>query len=195
MSHQNGAAPATALTVSEGQNGGALEEPTNTKPGSSLTSLIRTVAQLFPVFTEEPSQPHKPLAIGIDKALLATGGVKPFELGRIIRAYCGRRMYQAALAAGGPRYDLESNACGEVAPEHIERAKAVLADMDARAVAAAREIRAAQKAALTATAPAADEPKGPADLRENRSNGPVAGRSTQAPLIRRPQGRCAGSQG
>jgi sRNA-binding protein len=78
----------------------------------------------------------------------------------VLRAYC-RRRYQVALAAGGPRFDLNAQPCGEVAPEHIERGLRALADIDTKAAAAAAEIQTARKAEQAAAAPAADRAKGP----------------------------------
>jgi hypothetical protein len=44
---------------------------------AGAATLLHTVAELFPVFTAEAWQPHKPLALGIDKALIATGILNP----------------------------------------------------------------------------------------------------------------------
>lgn len=70
----------------------------------------------------------RPLAIGIDKALVADidrrqlsgAGSLRFSLG----LYVHRSAYIKALAAGGQRYDLNGKPHGEVTTEQQERAKA-----------------------------------------------------------------------
>jgi hypothetical protein len=97
MSLANGAAPATASTVSGGQIGERVEGLTNTRPKPNPAIVIlRTVAELFPVFTVDRWLPHKPLAIFIDKALIATRILKPFEARLVLRAYTRRRVYHCA---------------------------------------------------------------------------------------------------
>jgi sRNA-binding protein len=46
--------------------------------------------------------------------------------------YVNRRQYQKALAAGGPRVDLDGNVDGEVTAEEIEQARTVLARINAQ---------------------------------------------------------------
>jgi ProP effector len=166
---ENGAAPATAAAVSEGQIGERLEGLIHTKSHPNIArKLIRSVAGRFSVFTEEPWRPHRPLAIGIDKALIATDILKPWEVRLVLRANTRRRMYQVALAAGGPRYDLDGNVAGEVTVEQAHSAKLLVEQMDAKTAASAAEVRAAHKAAREAekardraSGPVADKPEGP----------------------------------
>jgi sRNA-binding protein len=167
MTAINGAALATAPAVSEGQIEERQEGLLDTKSKPNLATILRTVAELFPVFAAERWQGHKPLAIGIDQALIATGILKPFEVGQVLRAYCRRRMYLVALAAGGPRYDLDGNVAGEVTAEQAHNAKLLVEHMDAKAAGAAAKIRVEQKAAWLAekskqaATAAAGDPKGP----------------------------------
>jgi sRNA-binding protein len=167
MTPTSSAAAATERTVTDGRIGGHRERLTDTKSYLAPSSIIGVLAELFPVFVAEPWQPHKPLAIGIDKQLLATGILKPFEVGQVLRAYCRRRMYQVALAAGGPRFNLAGNVAGEVTPEQQACAKASLAAMDAKAAETATKVRTEQKAAYLAekakraAVVTACEPKGP----------------------------------
>jgi sRNA-binding protein len=143
MTVENGEAAATASTVSEGQNGECLEGLLDTKSKPSLATLIRTVDELLPVFTAEPWRQHKPLAVGIDKALTATGILKPWEVGAVLRRYCGRRMYRQALASGGSRFNLTGDVVGEVTPQEAEWARVQLGHFDARQA----ELAAAQRTA------------------------------------------------
>jgi sRNA-binding protein len=161
-------------------NGSAAATERTVAPTTSATLLL-TVAELFPVFTVERWQPHKPLAIGIDKALIATGILKPFEAGLVLRAYTRRRMYLTALAAGGHRHDLNGVPCEKISDEHRACAKATLAAMDAKAAAAAAEIRATQKATreaekTKARAPrtVADKPEGPRPYHKATPQNPSA---------------------
>jgi sRNA-binding protein len=71
------------------------------------------VAELFPVFTAEPWQPHRPLKVGIHLDLVAAGILTPAEVAAAMRHYSSRRMYQVALTAGGPRYGLDGRVAGE----------------------------------------------------------------------------------
>jgi sRNA-binding protein len=167
MSCTNDEAGAPEFAGSAGPKAEASEGLINTRPGPGLTTLLRTVAELLPVFTPDPWEAHKPLAIGIEKALIATGILKPWEVRLALRAYCRRRMYVAAVAAAGARYDITGNVAGEVSEQHQACAKASLAHMDAKRAEAAAKVRAEQKAAWLAekakraATAAAGKPKGP----------------------------------
>jgi sRNA-binding protein len=109
--------------------------------------LISTLAELFPTtFTAEPWQQHKPLALGIDKHLIEAGVLTAGECRAVFSRYTRRRMYQAALAAGGHRYDLNGAPCDEVSAEHMSGAASALAHMDAKAVESAAKVRVEWKA-------------------------------------------------
>jgi sRNA-binding protein len=146
VTSESEAAGAAEHTGTAGPKAEGSEGLINTKSKPDLATLLRTVAELLPVFAMERWEPHKPLAIGIDKALFATGILKPWEVRLVLRAYTRRRMYQAALVAGGPRYDLDGTPCGKISAEDQACAAASLAAMDAKAAAAAVKIRAEQKA-------------------------------------------------
>jgi sRNA-binding protein len=112
---------------------------------------IATLADLFPAaFVADKRAPHRPLKVGIHADLIATGLVTPREVRNAPVIYDGRRMYQAALAAGGPRFDLDGNIAGEVTPDQVEHAADAVARIEAKTTAkvnALRKQKAARKAA------------------------------------------------
>src|SRR5258706_8079668 len=115
--------------------------------------LIVALAGLFPaVFVAEQWKPHRPLKRGIHNDLIERGVLLAREC-RVLRWYVSRRMYQVALAAGGPRYDLDGHAVGEVTPAEAAGAQAVVAELEAKrahkAKAIADEKMATRKAAKT----------------------------------------------
>jgi len=117
---------------------------------------IVALGDLFPeVFTRERWQSHKPLKVGIDKDLVASGVVTAREVGLVLRLYTCRRSYQLALAAGGARYGLDGRPSGEVSPEQQAAAKAAIERLDeqqaskfAAAITRFREGRAQRRAQL-----------------------------------------------
>jgi ProP effector len=160
---RNGEAGAAATTAPAGQGSDVLI-PTTNPSRPDLTSLIRTAAELWPVFTAKRHGAHKALAIGIDKQLIATGVFKPWEVGVLLHAYCRRRCYRAAVAAGSSRFNLDGTVAGEISPEDIASAKAALADMDTKAAelaAVAKAARKAERAKRRAEREAVEKPKGP----------------------------------
>ncbi len=108
--------------------------------------MIASLAELFPN-TADRWAPHRPLKIGIDRDLVALGILTEPECSQVLRRYVGRLMYQRALAAGGPRFDLDGNAVGEVSPSEIEGARAMVARIEARAIAKAQEAKVARSKA------------------------------------------------
>jgi sRNA-binding protein len=116
-----------------------------------LKRTIAILAELFPTcFTMGKWEAHRPLKVGIHADLLATGLLTPREVRNALVVYTGRRMYQAALAAGGARVGLNGDVAGEVTPDQAERALAAVARIEAKVVAraeAARKQKAARKAA------------------------------------------------
>src|SRR5262245_24081044 len=98
-----------------------------TKPGPNkaqrrLAALAKLV-ELYPAcFAAEASGPHRPLKIGI-YADLRTRGLKAAEVG-VLGAYTRRLAYLKAVAAGGLRYDLGGNPCGEVTADQMADAQA-----------------------------------------------------------------------
>jgi sRNA-binding protein len=126
--------------------------------------LICLLAQLFPaVFTGARWQPHKPLTRGVHGDLIARGILLPDECRGLFRRYCGRRAYQVALAAGGPRFDLDGQPSGEITTAEQEAAKSAIAAMDAAMIEKAAAGKAARKAerARKRAAPAAPNPPAP----------------------------------
>jgi sRNA-binding protein len=108
-------------------------------------SILETLAELFPnTFAAERWQPHKPLKHGIHFDLIAQG-VLTLEETRVLRFYVRRRMYQAALAAGGDRFDLDGTPRGQVEPEQAAAAARWLAAIDTASAAKADQIRQAVK--------------------------------------------------
>jgi len=109
---------------------------------------IPVLAELYPqCFTAEKWQPHRPLKIGVHLDLIARGVLLPDECRALFLRYCFRLLYQRALAAGGPRFDLDGNVAGGVTPGEMEGAKSVIAHIEARALEEAAKARAARQAA------------------------------------------------
>jgi sRNA-binding protein len=101
-------------------------------------SLVSALADLFPrAFVVERWRPHRPLKIGIDADLIATGIMTPAEVRPALRCYTSRRMYLVATAAAGFRYDLDGQPAGEMTPRAADWARRKLASMDTAAMAAA----------------------------------------------------------
>jgi ProP effector len=97
-------------------------------------SNIAALADLFPkTFTAERWKPHKPLKIGIHTDLIAAGILTPREVRNALAAYTKHRMYLAAVAAGGFRFDLNGNPAGEVTSVEAAHALESLARLDAAA--------------------------------------------------------------
>jgi ProP effector len=98
-----------------------------TKPDSKaqhrLQAALAKLAELYPAcFAAGASGPHRPLKIGI-YADLRERGLKAAEAG-VLGVYTRRRAYLKAVAAGGPRYDLDGNPCGEVTADQMAAAQA-----------------------------------------------------------------------
>jgi sRNA-binding protein len=103
-------------------------------------SLVSALADLFRrAFVAERWQPHKPLKIGIDADLIASGILTPSEVDSALSSYPSRRMYPVPTAAGGFRFDLDGNPADEVTPQAAEWARAKLAHMDAHPAREARK--------------------------------------------------------
>ncbi len=125
MVPKNGEAGAAA-TADTGQE--CLEGiPANTPSRPNPASAIDALAELFPVFVADWRKPHRPLKLGVHQDLLNRGVLTPKECHVVLPVYTGRRQYQKALAAGGPRFDLDGNPAGEVTAEQVHIAKAKLA--------------------------------------------------------------------
>jgi sRNA-binding protein len=107
-----------------------------------LKRTIVVIAELFPAaFVADKWAQHRPLKIGIHVDLVATGLVTPRECTIALTAYTGRLQYQRAIATGGSRVDLGGNIAGEVTQDQIEHAVAVVASIEAKAIAKAEAVR------------------------------------------------------
>jgi ProP effector len=127
-------------------------------------TLIAVLAELFPaLFFAEQWKPHRPLKRGVHNDLIEHGELLAREC-RVLRWYLSRRMYQVALAAGGPRYDLDGQPAGEVTPDEADHAKAAVSAIEAKqnrkATAARADVdkRKAIKTPAPAKAPQAARP-------------------------------------
>jgi ProP effector len=119
----------------------------NANKKRALEDTIAALAELFPAaFTADRWLPHKPLKLGIHLDLIARGVLLRKECHLVLGRYCPRREYQAALVAGGVRVDLDGNPSGEVTATEQERAKSVIAHLDALMVEKAVAAKAAAKA-------------------------------------------------
>jgi ProP effector len=95
---------------------------------------IVVLAERFPaVFALEGWQPHRPLKIGINEDIAAAGVMPAEDIGPTLRLYVQRLMYQRALAAGGSRFGLDGEPCGEVTAEHAAGAVTSAAHIEAAA--------------------------------------------------------------
>jgi sRNA-binding protein len=104
--------------------------------------IIAILAELFPMcFTMGKWEAHRPLKVGIHADLVASGLVTPRECTIALTAYTGRLQYQRAVAAGGARFDLDGNIAGEVAPDQIEHARAVVVHLESLSAARAEAAR------------------------------------------------------
>jgi sRNA-binding protein len=121
-------------------------------------NIITTLAELFPkCFVENMCEPHRPLKLGTDRELVALGVLTEAEARAVFRCYVGRLMYQRALTAGGPRFGLDGQPCGEVTAEQMAGAKAAVAAIEVRRAEKAKAI-ADEKRAARITAKALSTP-------------------------------------
>src|SRR5215470_2690071 len=107
---------------------------------------IAALAALFPAaFSAEPSQPHRPLKVGIGNDLVARGVFGAREVNAALKRYVDRLAYQECLATGGARVDLDGNVAGEVSSEQRCRAEKMVARIEARQLAEAAAAKAEVK--------------------------------------------------
>jgi sRNA-binding protein len=127
-------------------------------------SNITALAGLFPqAFTVEKWRPHRPLKIGIHTDLIAAGVLTSREVRHALHAYAARRMYLAAVAAGGFRFDLQGNLAGEVTPSEAAWAREKLAELDAETAERARALK------RPTTAPASSKEPTPSSITDLRA--------------------------
>jgi hypothetical protein len=87
-----------------------------------VNPIIDRLIEAFPAcFSRKAPQPLK---IGLGEEVIALAGVHPAladltrtRIRRALQVYTGTWAYRKALAKGGPRYDLDGQAAGEVTPE------------------------------------------------------------------------------
>ena len=81
---------------------------------------INRLRKKFPYLFNHP----KPLAIGIDKELMATldNEIDKIKTKRGISYWCNSQLYLQRMTKGGPRYNL-SGKCGMVDQKHVHRSK------------------------------------------------------------------------
>jgi hypothetical protein len=61
---------------------------------------IAALAELFPCFTANRWEPHRPLARGTHRELVERGILRPDECRHVLGLYVARPMYQQALVGG-----------------------------------------------------------------------------------------------
>lgn len=114
-------------------------------PAQSPRALLKSLQAQYPVFRD-----CLPLAIGIDKTLLArTPGLEKKVLRIALSLHTHSTRYLRAMAKATQRFDLDGNAVAEVATEHREHAATLLRE---RLKQQAEARRAEQKAAQAAEA-------------------------------------------
>jgi sRNA-binding protein len=85
-------------------------------------------ADLFPAtFSRERWYPHKPLKIGIDRDLVASGVFTQQEVRAVLWACTRRYQYSVAIARGGSRFNLNREPCSEITTEQQAAAASIAA--------------------------------------------------------------------
>lgn len=87
-----------------------------------LNPIIDRLIETFPACFNRTNP--KPLKIGLGEELMSMAGTHPALLDltrtrirRALKVYTGTFAYRKAVAAGGPRYDLNGQPAGEITPE------------------------------------------------------------------------------
>jgi ProP effector len=145
----------------------ATNTPPSTRPKTradrrrrAIDELIVVLSQLFPrTFVAQKWEQHVPLKVGTGDELIDQGILAPGECARTLGRYTARRSYQAALAVGGQRIDLDGNPAGEVSAAQQQAAKAAIARRDALAIEQVEAGKAAMKAARAAERAASHPPE------------------------------------
>ncbi|EMK6667158.1 RNA chaperone ProQ [Vibrio fluvialis] len=107
----------------------------NTEKLKNSKEVIAYIAECFPnCFTLEGEA--KPLKIGIfqdlAERLSEDSKVSKTQLRAALRQYTSSWRYLHGVKAGAVRVDLDGNACGVLEEQHVEHAKAALAESKAR---------------------------------------------------------------
>lgn len=142
--------------------------------------VIAYIAECFPnCFTLEGEA--KPLKIGIFQDLAERLSddekVSKTQLRAALRQYTSSWRYLHGVKAGATRVDLDGNACGVLEEEHVEHAKATLAESKAKVQARRKEH--AQKAREESKA---DKPKAKKAPQQRRANKPQAQKPAEKPV-------------
>ncbi|KGK11212.1 RNA chaperone ProQ [Vibrio navarrensis] len=142
--------------------------------------VIAYIAECFPnCFTLEGEA--KPLKIGIFQDLADRLSddekVSKTQLRAALRQYTSSWRYLHGVKAGATRVDLDGNACGVLEEEHVEHAKATLAESKAKVQARRKEQ--AQKAREESKA---DKPKAKKAPQQRRANKPQAQKPAEKPV-------------
>ncbi|ELV8626591.1 RNA chaperone ProQ [Vibrio cidicii] len=142
--------------------------------------VIAYIAECFPnCFTLEGEA--KPLKIGIFQDLADRLSddekVSKTQLRAALRQYTSSWRYLHGVKAGATRVDLDGNACGVLEEEHVEHAKATLAESKAKVQARRKEQ--AQKAREESKA---DKPKAKKAPQQRRANKPQAQKLAEKPV-------------
>ncbi|EJN6829141.1 RNA chaperone ProQ [Vibrio cidicii] len=142
--------------------------------------VIAYIAECFPnCFTLEGEA--KPLKIGIFQDLADRLSddekVSKTQLRAALRQYTSSWRYLHGVKAGATRVDLDGNACGVLEEEHVEHAKATLAESKAKVQARRKEQ--AQKAREESKA---DKPKAKKAPQQRRNNKPQAQKPAEKPV-------------
>jgi sRNA-binding protein len=128
--------------------------------------VINELAAAFPaLFVAEMWEPHKPIMRKIRDGIIAATGIEDKAVSQALRSYTGRLEYLKALTQGGPRFDLQGNACDELKPDEVEHAKELLAAALVKRKSQAEKVRTKARAnaekraaAVKPPQPAAHEP-------------------------------------
>ncbi|MGU9760304.1 ProQ/FINO family protein [Serratia marcescens] len=113
---------------------GAAKQAKESRPGAGgwKSPHIQRAQSHYPqVFNRQEVKPLK-MGIGDDMRADAAARQLPLTAKHIARALASLSQtprYLRAIAAGGPRYDLRGQPCGEVTPEQQEYARSLLAGM------------------------------------------------------------------
>ncbi|MDD2878354.1 MAG: ProQ/FINO family protein [Acidiphilium sp.] len=117
---------------------------------AEASELLGLVAVRYPVLTARPA---KPLAIGTSDRLKVGGaeiGLTEDQVNLVMVRLTRALSYLAALARGGPRYDLDGGISGEVSAKERKWAASVLT--------ARRKRRAKAEAAIACVSGESDQP-------------------------------------
>jgi ProP effector len=116
----NAPAPTSGPTPAATANGTAAAPAAN--PVHEARKLLKTLQERFIVFRE-----HRPLAIGVDKQIIAQ---TPDVNRKVLRIALGLHTrsvpYLKAMEKATVRFDLDGNAAGEVPAEHRKHAAEML---------------------------------------------------------------------